>query len=119
MRSWKSTASALKPTARCAVYKVGQTRPDQAYNMIMIQRNVSEAKAELSSLLVKVEEGEEVVIARNGKPVARIVAYEARREPRKLGSMRGQIWIADDFDAPGKDIEQMFYGGDDEVETAA
>lgn len=84
----------------------------------MIQRNVSEAKAELSSLLVKVEAGEDVVIARNGKPIARIIAYEPRKEPRKLGTMKGQIWIAEDFDAPCKEIEEMFYGSD-EVDPAA
>jgi prevent-host-death family protein len=84
----------------------------------MIQRNVSEAKAELSSLLAKVEEGEEVIIARNGKPIARLVAYQKRKEPRKLGLMAGQMWIADDFDAPSPEIEEMFYGGD-QVEPAA
>jgi prevent-host-death family protein len=86
----------------------------------MIQRNVSEAKAELSSLLVKVEEGEEVIIARNGKPVARLVAFEARKEPRKLGSMKGRIWMSEDFDDPDKEVEEMFYGSDEDgVETAA
>lgn len=83
----------------------------------MIQRNVSEAKAELSSLLVKVEEGEEVIIARNGKPVARLVAFEARKEPRKLGSMKGLGTVPDDFDDPCPEIEEMFYGGS--IEPAA
>lgn len=77
----------------------------------MIQRNISEAKTELSSLIVKVEEGEEVLIARNGKPVVRLVAYEPAKEPRKFGILEGKIWIADDFDAPCPEIDGLFYGG--------
>ena len=44
--------------------------------------------------------GEEVVIARNGKPVARLVALSTLREPRKPGALKGRVWIGDDFDAP-------------------
>jgi len=84
----------------------------------MIQRNVSEAKAELSSLLAKVEEGEEVIIARNGKPIARLVAYQKRKEPRKLGLMAGMGTIPDDFNDPCPEIEEMFYG-DKQVDPAA
>lgn len=50
--------------------------------------NVHEAKTHLSRLLARVEEGEEVVIARNGKPVARLVPCEGRGK-RKFGSMKG------------------------------
>lgn len=62
--------------------------------------NIHEAKTQLSRLLERVEAGEEIVIARAGKPVARLVPYAEGGAPRALGSMRGQIWIADDFDAP-------------------
>lgn len=62
--------------------------------------NVYAAKTQLSRLLEQVERGEEVVITRHGKPVARLVPIEARRTPRKLGALRGKIRIAKDFDAP-------------------
>lgn len=62
--------------------------------------NVYTAKAKLSSLLDRAETGEEVVITRNGRPVARLVPYRARRATRKLGALKGKIRIGADFDAP-------------------
>lgn len=63
----------------------------------MKQVNIHEAKAHLSRLLRDVEAGEDVVIARNGKPVARLTSYTGtgRREP---GAWQGRVHIADDFD---------------------
>jgi prevent-host-death family protein len=60
--------------------------------------NVSEAKTHLSRLLERVEAGEEVVLARAGRPVARLVPLQ--REPRHLGALKGRITIGEDFDAP-------------------
>lgn len=77
----------------------------------MTVRNVTEAKAELSALLVMVENGEEVVISRAGKPVARLTKIEPRREPRKLGLLEGQFWISQDFDEPDQELEDLFYEG--------
>jgi len=71
--------------------------------------NVHEAKTHFSRLLARVEAGEEVVIGRAGKPVARLVAYRARRPPRRPGALRGQIWIADDFD-DSTDVVELFEG---------
>jgi len=62
--------------------------------------NVYAAKTQLSRLLEQVERGEEVVITRHGKPVAKLVPIAVRRTPRKLGALRGKIRIAKDFDAP-------------------
>lgn len=62
--------------------------------------NVYAAKTQLSRLLERVEHGEEVVITRHGKPVAKLVPITQRRRPRKLGTLRGKIRIAKDFDAP-------------------
>jgi prevent-host-death family protein len=62
--------------------------------------NVHEAKTHLSRLLERVAAGEEIVIARNGKPVAKLVGIQEDLSPRTFGSMRGQIKLADDFDAP-------------------
>lgn len=76
----------------------------------MTVKNVSDAKAELSALLVLVENGEEVVISRAGKPVAKLVAMETARPERVLGRLRGQIWTSEDFDAPSSEIEALFHG---------
>jgi prevent-host-death family protein len=65
----------------------------------MVTVNVHEAKTHLSRLLAQVEDGEEVVIARNGTPVARLVRLEQRRR-RGFGSMKGLIEIDDSFFDP-------------------
>ena len=63
--------------------------------------NIHEAKTHLSRLIQRAEAGEEVVIARAGEPVAKLVPYKpAKLKHRKFGALRGKIWIADDFDAP-------------------
>lgn len=62
--------------------------------------NVHQAKTQLSQLLHQVEAGEEVVIARAGKPVARLVAFRAESADRPLGIDVGVIRIAPDFDSP-------------------
>lgn len=74
-----------------------------------MQVNVHEAKTTLSRLLERVEAGEEVTIARNGVPVARLLP--ARRSAGfPFGSERGRVWMADDFDEPSPEIEELFYG---------
>ena len=60
--------------------------------------NIHEAKTHLSRLIERVETGEEVVIARAGRPVARLVPYRARTSPRVPGQWRGRVGIAPDFD---------------------
>ena len=64
--------------------------------------NIHEAKTHLSRLLESVEQGEEIVIARAGQPVALLTAYhESRRKIVPPGSMKGQDWwMSDDFDEP-------------------
>ena len=75
--------------------------------------NMHEAKSSLSRLVAQVAAGEEVVIAKAGKPVAKLVKYEP--EPRKLGGLEGRIWIADDFDDVDEQIAALFYAGDDQI----
>lgn len=60
--------------------------------------NVHEAKTHFSKLLARVQAGEEVVIAKAGEPIARIVAIRSRRT-RQPGTERGKFWMADDFNA--------------------
>ncbi len=75
--------------------------------------NIHEAKTHFSRLLQRVANGEEVIIARAGVPVARLVAVEPQKpKVRPLGFARGEVWIAEDFDAPLPDqLLKQFYGG--------
>jgi prevent-host-death family protein len=72
--------------------------------------NIHDAKTHLSRLVERVEAGEEIVIARAGRPVARLVPLGRRTEPRQPGRWRDQVWIAPDFDAPNADIIKDFEG---------
>ncbi len=62
--------------------------------------NIHEAKTNFSKLLTRVRMGEEIIIAKAGKPVARLVPIRSRPAERVPGSAKGQIWISPDFDAP-------------------
>lgn len=62
--------------------------------------NIYAAKTQLSRLVDRAGKGEEIVITRHGRPVAKLVGLRAADKPRKLGQMRGRIWVAEDFDAP-------------------
>ncbi len=70
--------------------------------------NVHEAKTHLSRLLERVAAGEEIVIAKAGRPVARLVPYDENDEPRRLGGWEGRVWIADDFDELPPDLLEEF-----------
>ena len=74
----------------------------------MMVRNISQAKAELSALIEEVLKGNEVIVAKAGKPVARLVAYRGPVAPRKPGSLAGKIWIAPDFDSLPDDMADAF-----------
>lgn len=63
--------------------------------------NIHDAKTQLSKLLEQVQSGEDVVIARAGTPIVRLIPYApSKRKIAPPGAMGGEIWIADDFDAP-------------------
>jgi prevent-host-death family protein len=62
--------------------------------------NIHDAKTHLSRLLEEVAAGAEIVIARAGKPIARLVPIEAAPRPKLLGLLAGQIEVPEDFDAP-------------------
>ena len=77
--------------------------------------NIHEAKTHLSRLVERAAKGESFVIAKAGKPMVRVTALNAPgpREQRRLGFMKGQIRVPDDFDRMGSaEIETMFGGGD-------
>ncbi len=70
--------------------------------------NVHDAKTHLSRLLERVETGEEIVLARAGRPVARLVPFRRRTQPRVPGTWRGQVHMAPDFDATPEDVIAAF-----------
>ena len=75
--------------------------------------NIHEAKTNFSKLLAKVERGQEVVISRAGKPVARLVPHTAKSRSPVFGSDRGKFVVPDDFDAPLPDeVLASFEGAD-------
>ena len=73
--------------------------------------NVHEAKTQLSSLLVRAQSGEEIIISKAGKPIAKLVPVKVNAEPRKPGFWKGKVKIAKSFDDPlPDDIMKAFYG---------
>ena len=72
--------------------------------------NVSQAKSQLSRLIARVEAGEEVVITRRGKPVARLVAYKPRGK-RRPGVLKGKAVITDEFFDPLPEEELNLWEG--------
>jgi len=77
-----------------------------------MQVNIQEAKAQFSRLLKRAAAGEEVIIARAGVPIAKVVAIEPKSKSRPLGIDR-RVWVADDFDAPlPNNLLKEFYGGE-------
>jgi prevent-host-death family protein len=74
-----------------------------------MQVNIHEAKTHFSKLVERARAGEEIVIAKAGKPVAKLGPVEDE-EPRVPGALKGKIWLADDWDSPevNKEIEKLF-----------
>ncbi len=78
----------------------------------MTKMNIHEAKTNLSKLIEKALNGEEVVITKAGKPKVQLVPIE-QKEKDWFGMDEGKIWIADDFDELPEDILAAFYGEDE------
>ena len=76
----------------------------------MEQVNVHHAKTNLSQLLARVESGEEIVIARAGQPIARLVPFAAPKGKRRpMGGDEGLVVVPDDFDAPLPDDFMKYF----------
>lgn len=71
-----------------------------------VQFNVGQAKARFAELVRRAMSGEEVVIAKNHKPVLRLVPVDPPQETRRPGSARGRVWLAPDFDATPADLRK-------------
>ena len=72
--------------------------------------NIHEAKTQLSKLVAEVLAGEEIVIAKAGKPVAKPIPYNPEPEPRKLGGYEREVYIPPDFDETDEEIIKLFEG---------
>lgn len=72
--------------------------------------NIYDAKTHLSQLLDRVAGGQEVVIARGGRPVAKLVPWVQRREARAPGAWRGRVQIAEEFDVLPGEVAAAFNG---------
>lgn len=72
--------------------------------------NVHEAKTQLSRLLERVERGEEILIGRAGKPIAKLVPYRPEAAPRTPGRWKGKLYIAEDFDELPPEVAAAFRG---------
>ncbi len=70
--------------------------------------NISEAKSQLSALIEKVLSGQEVIIGKAGKPVARLIPYTHKMEKRIPGALKGKITISPDFDELPEEISRAF-----------
>jgi len=88
---------------------------DQLGRTVAVMFNLYEAKTQLSELVDRAAAGEEIIIAKAGKPLAKLVAVPERTEPRQLGVWAGNVWISPDFDEPlPADIMRYFEGDDDD-----
>ena len=76
--------------------------------------NIYEAKTSLSKLVDRASKGEEIVIAKAGKPLAKLVPLRRSRKRRKPGGWEKKVFIADDFDAPLPPELQAAFEGTDE-----
>lgn len=75
--------------------------------------NIYEAKTKLSQLIKAVTEGEQVVIAKAGRPLVRLVSYEAPPPPRRFGLLEGEVKLTPDFDDPlSEEVLKSFEGAE-------
>lgn len=72
--------------------------------------NIHQAKTNLSKLIEKTLNGEDIVIAKAGKPVAKLIAYKEKLKPRKIGLLKGKIFVPDNFNDEDEEINKLFYG---------
>lgn len=78
----------------------------------MVTVNIHEAKTQLSKLVDRAAKGEPFIIARAGKPLVKVVPLDAPTKPQRLGFMKGEITVPDDFDTMGQDEVAAMVGLD-------
>ncbi len=78
----------------------------------MLTVNIHEAKTQLSKLVDRAAKGEPFVIAKSGKPLVKVVALDAPKRPRRLGFLKGELRVPDDFNRMGqREIAKLFGTG--------
>jgi prevent-host-death family protein len=96
-------AAVARRSSRCLVKLANR------YHQDVTQVGMHEAKTKLSQLVTRAENGEEIVIARNGEPAVRLVPVERRSSMESIrGIYRGQVHIADDFDELPPEFDEAF-----------
>src|SRR2546428_466659 len=70
--------------------------------------NIHEAKTHFSRLVERAAAGEEIIIGKAGKPVAKLVKYQESKPVRKPGAWKGKVWFSPDYDQAAKEIEKIF-----------
>lgn len=78
--------------------------------MSLIIANLYQAKTNLSKYVAQAIAGQDVVIAKAGKPLVRLTSYEPSRKARQPGKMKGKIAMSSDFTAESEEINNLFYG---------
>lgn len=76
----------------------------------MIIANIHKAKTDLSKLIVATLAGKEVLIAKDGVPVVKLVQFISEKKKRVPGLFKGKIKMSEDFDSESEEINKMFYG---------
>ena len=79
--------------------------------------NIHEAKSKLSKLIKEVLAGEEIIIAKAGKPVAKLVPYRPHLKPRPFGGYENEIYIPPDFDETDEEIVELFEGSGERLSS--
>ena len=72
--------------------------------------NIHEAKTHLSRLVERAAGGEEIIIGKAGRPMARLMPYVEPRHARSPGALKGRLWVADDFDETSAELLDAFEG---------
>ena len=71
--------------------------------------NITQARAQLSKLIKRAANGQPIVITKAGTPLVKVVPVDAPKAPRRLGLLKGQFKVPDDFDTMGQaEIEKLF-----------
>jgi prevent-host-death family protein len=79
----------------------------------MLTVNIYDAKTHFSSLIERVSHGEEIIIGKNGNPVAKLIPFQAKQHPRKPGYWKGKVVIKSDFDELPKSLKDAFSGDEE------
>jgi prevent-host-death family protein len=111
----KTAASRQPPTWKPASFWLNRhltAHIDQTRLGHMKMVNIQAAKTHLSRLVEEAAKGEEIVLAKAGKPIARLVAYRGTGKKRKFGAWKGKVQMGDDFNEESPELNRLFEGKD-------